>query len=74
MNLIKKASDAIYNQSVEERNYSSLLMAIDTDKLQDAKKLISDFNAKMTKLMTSSTNCRSLYCFGTQLFRVGDDV
>ena len=74
LNLIRKASTAIYEQGLDQRNYSSLVMAIDTDKLPEAKKMIQEFNRKLNTLMTASTDRKSLYCFGTQLFRLGEDV
>lgn len=74
LNLLRKASSAVYEQTIEQRNYSSLVMAIDTEKLPEAKKMIQEFNRKLNTLMTASTDRKSLYCFGTQLFRVGEDI
>lgn len=74
LNILKKASAAIYEQPLEERNYSSLIMAIDTDKIAEAKKLIHDFNCKLNKLLTASNDRKKLYCFGTQLFCLQDKL
>ncbi|MNJ94894.1 hypothetical protein D3C87_125980 [compost metagenome] len=73
MILLKKASSAIYEQALDQRNYSSLIMAVDTDKIAEAKKMINEFNRKINTLLTSSSSRKSLYCFGTQLFRLGKD-
>lgn len=72
--LLKKAAEEIYKQPIDRRNYSSLLMAISNEKLPEAKKLIAEFNQKLSTLMTSASDRDSLYCFSTQLFRVGEDV
>ncbi len=69
--LLKKAHEAVENQNVNERHFSSLIFAIDgTDEnqIKEAKKLVSEFNRRFNKLMTCNKNQTKLYCFSTQLY------
>lgn len=66
--ILQKAGSAMHEQPVEERNYSSLVLAIRQDQLGEAKKLIMEFNRRLSKLLTDADDRDALYCFSTQLF------
>ncbi len=71
MDLLKKALLAVESQSTDSRNCSSLIFAIDasnSQQIQQAKKLIMDFNRKLNKIMTTTGRQTHLYCFSTQLY------
>jgi uncharacterized protein (TIGR02147 family) len=69
--LIRKAFASVDQQEVQQRNLTSLIFAIDTTnekKLQEAKDLIMEFNRKLNKISSNSSEKTQLYCFTTQLF------
>jgi uncharacterized protein (TIGR02147 family) len=72
--MLAKAATAIYQQPLAERNYSSLLMAIDASKMDEAKTLIMEFNRRLSQLMTAAAERDSLYCFSTQLFKIDEST
>ena len=51
-----------------ELSYQSLTLAIDTDKLPEAKKMMSDFQNKFCKKMNESNSKNAVYCLSTQLY------
>ena len=54
---------------VKERDFSSVTMAVDPDKLPEAKAIIREFQEKLYTLMSDSKN-KEVYMFNTQLFPV----
>ncbi len=73
--ILAKAQRSIEEQSPTERNLSSLVVAINKEKIPEAKKLIMDFNRKLNKLLSADDQPENLYCFSTQLFSLekGDE-
>jgi uncharacterized protein (TIGR02147 family) len=66
MNLARKA---IYDQDVQSREFTTLMMAFDATKIEKAKKRIREFQIEMSDLLTGSSKSRdSLYCFAMQFF------
>ena len=67
---LDKAIKAIDNQKVDERDFQTLVMAIDKEKLPELKELIYNFNRNLNKIATSSPDSDkdSVYCFSTQLY------
>lgn len=71
--ILEKARDALWMQSVDEREVGSVILAIDKDMLPDAKKAIRDFQHKFCKKMTSEAEAKDgLYCLSMQFFELGE--
>ena len=71
--VLTKAALAMYQQPLEIRNYSSLVLAIDDSQIPAAKELIMEFNKKFLNLMTTSDNPNRLYTLSTQFFRLEEE-
>jgi uncharacterized protein (TIGR02147 family) len=67
--LLKKASEAIVEQSVEHRDFSGITMAIDPRKIPKAKKMIKDFRRELMTVLESGER-KAVYHFSAQLFRL----
>jgi len=53
---------------IDKRDYSSVTMAIDPLKINQAKAIIREFQDKLTSLLTSSENITEVYQFNCQLY------
>src|SRR3989338_5924843 len=69
--ILEKALSALYLQPVGERDYSSILMAIDEYKLPQAKIWIKEFRRQFCKKLSRSKNKNKLYCLSVQFFNMG---
>jgi uncharacterized protein (TIGR02147 family) len=49
--ILEKALEALENDPIETRSMTGMTMAIDPSKIPEAKKLISEFNRKMSKFL-----------------------
>jgi uncharacterized protein (TIGR02147 family) len=49
--VLEKAIEALENDPIEKRSMTGMTMAIDPEKIPEAKKLISEFNRKMSKFL-----------------------
>jgi len=69
--VLSKAQEALYRQSVQNRDFSSMTLCFDRDKLPEAKQLILEFRRKFSSLFGNrSTQGNAIYCLNTQLFRL----
>jgi uncharacterized protein (TIGR02147 family) len=68
LQLIEKSGEALYTQSVSERDFSSVMVAIDKDKIEEAKKWIKDFRRNFCKKVVQDNNKDALYCLSVQFF------
>lgn len=66
---LQLAQRALWDQSVDERNFSGITMTIDPDKLPEAQKMIQEFRRKLMRLMESGRR-RQVYRLSVQLFRL----
>ena len=66
---LELAKLAIEKQSVAERNYTTMTMAIDPQRLIEAKEMIHDFVNRLTNFLESGDRT-AVYTFNTQLFRI----
>jgi len=64
---LKIAAEKIDQVSIEKRFFSSSTMAIDSDRLDEAKVLIREFREKLSELL-SQNNLNEVYQFNLQLF------
>lgn len=65
--LLDKASDALEQQSVEERDFGSMTMAIDPLKIPQAKKMIRSFRRELCEFLETGDR-KEVYVFCSQLF------
>ena len=63
------AKERIESVSLDERDYSSITMAINPAKLGKAKKMISEFKQKLCKELESG-EAEEVYTFAAQLFPI----
>jgi uncharacterized protein (TIGR02147 family) len=70
--MMKKASDALESQAIDERDFSALLMPIDRARLGEAKTWIQEFRRNFCSQMDRSVQKNSVYCLSVQFFRVSD--
>lgn len=69
--ILKLGEEALENQDINERQYSSTIMAISKDKLEDAKKMLLQFDKEFNKEIVNSEETKdSLYCLSYQFFRL----
>jgi len=69
--LMEKAILALEEQSVEERDITSLMVSIDSSRLPEARKRIRDFRNEFIKEFNSEDEKKdSVYCLGIQLFNL----
>jgi uncharacterized protein (TIGR02147 family) len=67
--MLKKAADALRQQSFEEREISGLTITVDTSQLELAKTKIREFKKEMACLL-EGTNATEVYELSIQLFRL----
>lgn len=67
--MLKKAADALRQQSFEEREFSNLTITVDLSQLELAKTKIREFTKEMAELL-DGTNSTEVYQLSVQLFRL----
>ena len=68
--IMERALSALFVQSLEERDFSSVMMAIHQSKLPQAKELIRKFKKEFAALVTDTDSKDSVYCLGIQFFNL----
>ncbi len=68
--ILEKALSAIYLQTVDERDFSSMIMAIDKKQLPQAKQEIKKFRRHFDSMFIKSKKKNEVYCLGIQFFRL----
>ncbi|MFZ4713783.1 MAG: TIGR02147 family protein [Bacteriovoracaceae bacterium] len=66
--LLSKASDALTLQSLEHRDFSSMVLAINEKDIPEAKKDLRDFRERFDEKYCASKNKTKVYCLGMQFF------
>lgn len=72
--LLKKAHDALANQTIEERDFSSMVFAIPKQKIAQAKSLLSGYMSDFEMKMSQHLGGDAVYCLTSQLFRLDKEV
>jgi uncharacterized protein (TIGR02147 family) len=72
--ILAKASDALESQSVEEREFQSIVMAIEADALPTFKARIRDFTTKTKDLAAACTRKDKVYVLSIQMFRLAENA
>jgi uncharacterized protein (TIGR02147 family) len=70
--ILEKAISAIQLQSVQERDLSSCVLAIDEDDIPIAKEAIKKFRRSLSNKLASTKIKTSVYCLSTQFFRISE--
>lgn len=67
--LLHCARDALLTNKVEERDFSTMIMAIDPTRIAAAEEKIFNFTRELTDFLEQGER-KELYCFSSQLFRL----
>lgn len=67
--VLDKAKDALQTQSVEERDFSNMMMAIDPSLIPEAKEKIKEFRRELCEFLESGEK-KEVYSLSLQLFRM----
>lgn len=68
--ILHRALEAIYSQSVDERELSSSVVAIDSERINEAKEAIRRFNSDFIKKFCSRFRQDQVYCLSMQFFEL----
>lgn len=68
--VLAKAVLALSDQTVEERDFSAILMPISSSSLGDVQQRIKRFRRELCRSVSSTGEPDSVYCLSTQFFRV----
>lgn len=66
--VLKKSIEKLFTVDLEEREFNSVVMPINPDKIPEAKKLMKKFNRDMAKLLSDKKKNSRIYYFSSQLF------
>ncbi len=69
--ILAKAADALTFQGLEERDCTTMTMAVDPGKIPEAKEKIRAFRRELTGFMESGRRAE-VYCMAIQLFRLSE--
>ena len=70
--ILDKAKQAIDEQSIEQRDVTSIIMAIDTKDIPEMKKRIKEFRRSICEYLNKSKNKNAVYCLGAQFFKLSE--
>lgn len=70
--ILDKAKTALVTQSLETREFSCSFLAIDGDKIAEAKTALKAFRRKFCTKVQDSKEKHQLYCLSMQFFRAAD--
>lgn len=71
--ILQKASKAVDEQAVTNRVFSGITMAIDPDKLPEAKKMIENFKQELSALLETESKSK-VYQLSLQLFQLDHEI
>lgn len=72
--ILEKAKTALHFQGVQERDFSSVCMAIDHEDLPKAKEWIKEFRRSFCRKLESVPNKNRIYQLSVQFFRLDSEV
>lgn len=70
--IMQKAQDAIYQQSFDQREYRTQILAIDRKKMKSAKRALKEFEHSFCNQMSEAGTKDSLYCLAIQFFELAE--
>lgn len=68
--VLEKSESALYFQELEERDFSSLILALDAEHIGEAKKMIQKFRNEFNLRFGQGVTKNQVYCLSVQLFRL----
>jgi len=68
--ILEKAITAIDCQALEERDFSSMILAVDSSRVEEARLELKNFRRAFDAKFGASENKTTVYCLSTQLFRL----
>jgi uncharacterized protein (TIGR02147 family) len=71
--VITKSLNSLFTQSLEKREFSSIVMPIDSEKIPEAKKMIREFSFELNKFLTESKKKDRIYYYASQFFGVDQE-
>lgn len=71
--VITKSLNSLFTQAIEKREFSSMVMPIDSDKIPEAKKMIREFSFELNKFLTDSKKKDRIYYYASQFFGVDQE-
>jgi len=71
---LKKAEQSLEKNAVDERDFSSMTMAIQKDKMAEAKLMIRDFRRKFCQTVQSSADADRVYLMNIHFFPLDEIV
>jgi uncharacterized protein (TIGR02147 family) len=70
--ILKKGLEALFDQKVEDRDFSAIIMAINSEDIPEAKALIKDFRRSLMHKLEARPDRDSVYTLAIQLFKLTD--
>lgn len=71
--LLRKAIEALYAQTVDERDFGCIEMAFDPARMAEAKEAIRRFRRDFDKKFGHDASAAAVFCFATQFFRLSTE-
>lgn len=72
--ILKKAHDALQNQSIEDREFQSSFFAVDTADLKSLKEDLSKMRRELIKKYGHKATKNKIYCLSLQLFKLSEET
>ncbi len=72
--ILTKATDALYSQAIEQRDFSSITFAINPDDIAEIKEALREFRRGIEKKFKARTNKREVYSLSIQLFSLTEQA
>jgi uncharacterized protein (TIGR02147 family) len=70
--ILDKAASALLVQPLEDREFSTVLMSLDSTRLEEAKSKVREFGRGLVKSMDSSPKKDRVYCLSMQFFGLSE--
>jgi uncharacterized protein (TIGR02147 family) len=68
--ILRLAESSLYQDPIDERDFSSITFTIDSRKMDEARNLIKEFRRRFAEQMTNSQQNDSIYNLSIQFFRI----
>lgn len=71
--VIEKSLHSLFTDSVDKREFSSVIMPIDSEKIPEAKKMIRDFSFELNKFFAKSKKKDRVFYYSSQFFGIDQE-
>lgn len=72
--ILEKAISAIRFQSIDERDFSAIILAFNRKQIREAQEMITQFRRAFDKKFGKSKKKNAVYCLSTQFFRLQENI